>query len=198
MHALSGFYTGSGLPARPVVAGEKANKGVSILERFVDAILLSVPLVKHLQNAFAWEERHCYQCAPMSRRASSKVSLLKIVAALLLLALALGGGFAIIGNLNDPYRTLHALDVAAYYENGNSLRGNVYKVDAKVLNLLAWSPGRGRLFSVEVETKTGPSPLGVLVPMEFNQVNLQKGQNFALKIEVGQDGILTVKDLQKK
>lgn len=134
----------------------------------------------------------------MSRRASSKVSLLKIVAALLLLILALGGGYYLIGNLNDPYRTLHPLDVAAYYENGNSLRGNVYKVDGKVMNLLAWSPGKGRLFSIEVETRTGSSPLGVIVPMDFNQVNLQKGQNFAFKIEVGQDGLLTVKDLQKK
>ncbi len=134
----------------------------------------------------------------MSRRASSKVSLLKIVAALLLLILALGGGYYLIRNLNDPYRTLHPLDVAAYYENGNSLRGNVYKVDGKVLNLLAWSPGKGRLFSIEVETRSGSSPLGVIVPVDFNQVNLQKGQNFAFKIEVGQDGLLTVKDLQKK
>lgn len=134
----------------------------------------------------------------MSRRASSKVSLLKIIAALVLLFLALGGGYYLIGNINDPYRTLHSLDVAAYYENANSLRGNEYKVDAKILNLLAWSPGKGRLFSIDVETKSGSSPLGVLIPMEFNSVNLQKGQNFSFKIEVGQDGILTVKGLQKK
>lgn len=134
----------------------------------------------------------------MSRRASSKVSLLKIVVALLLLCAALGGGFYFIGRVNDPYRTLQTLDVTAYYENANSLRGNTYKVDAKVLNLLSWSPGQGRLFSIDIETKNGSSPVGVLVPVAFNQVNLQKGQSFAFKLEVGADGLLTVKDLQKK
>lgn len=134
----------------------------------------------------------------MSRRASSKVSLLKIITALVLLSLALGGGYYFIGRINDPYRTLQPLDVPAYYENGNSLRGNIYKVDGTVLNLLAWSPGQGRLFSLSVDTSTGSLPIGVLVPIEFNQINLQKGQNFAFKVEVGQDGILTVKDMRKK
>jgi hypothetical protein len=134
----------------------------------------------------------------MSRRASSKVSLIKIAVALLLLCAALGGGHYFIGRVNDPYRTLQPLDVAAYYENANSLRGNVYKVDAKVLNLLVWSPPKGRLFSIDVETRNGSSPVGVLVPTTFNSVNLQKGQSFSFKLEVGADGLLTVKDLQKK
>ncbi len=134
----------------------------------------------------------------MSRRASSKVSLVKIFTALLLLGFALGGGYYFIGQLNDPYRTLQSLDVPAYYENANSLRGNIYKVDGKVLNLLSWSPGQGRLFSIDVETKSGSSPIPILVPITFNQVNLQKGQSFAFKVDVGQDGLLTVKDLLKK
>lgn len=134
----------------------------------------------------------------MSRRASSKVSLLNIFVVLILLSITLGGGYYIIGTLNDPYRTLQSLDISAYYDNGNSLRGNIYKVDAQVLNLLGWSPGQGRLFSLLVDTKGGSLPIGVLVPVKFNQVNLQKGQNFFFKVEVGQDGILTVLDLRKK
>ncbi len=40
------------------------------------------------------------------------------------------------------------LDVKAYLENANSLRGNVYKIEGEVTNALAWSPSTGRLIAV--------------------------------------------------
>ena len=87
------------------------------------------------------------------------------------------------------------MDVAAYLDNANSLRGNVYKVSGTVDAALAWSPADGRLFSVVADGGTDMLPL--LVPPEFNHINVQKGQRFSFKIEVGDKGILKAEDMRK-
>ena len=39
--------------------------------------------------------------------------------------------------------------------------------------------------------------LALLVPAEFNQLNIQKGQHYFFKIEVGDKGVLRVRDIRK-
>ena len=39
--------------------------------------------------------------------------------------------------------------------------------------------------------------LGVLVPPEFASVNIERGQRFLFKIEVGDKGILRAQDVKK-
>ena len=131
----------------------------------------------------------------MARRASSSVSPRLVLGAVVLFAGSLGGGWFVYQQVSDPFRTLTPLDVGAYLENANSLRGNVYKVTATVQTQLAWSPSVGRLYSVEVEG--GGNLLPVLVVPRFNEVNIQKGQRYFLKLEVGDRGILRVQDLRK-
>lgn len=131
----------------------------------------------------------------MPRRANSSAHPLWIAGAIVVLLLSIAGGYFFFKTANDPYRTLTALDVRAYLENSNSLRGNVYKLDATVADALAWSPVAGRLYSVEVES--GNDVLAVMIPAQFNQLNIQKGQRFYFRLEVGERGILQVKDLKK-
>jgi hypothetical protein len=134
----------------------------------------------------------------MARRASSKSSGLSILLMVLILGAAAAGTYVFMGQMSDAYRTLQPLDLPAYYENANSLRGNVYKIDAKVLHLLRYEPEQGRLFSVEVASDSGAAPIGVLIPPDFSRVNVQRGQQFRFKIEIGQDGLAVVRDLAKK
>ena len=132
----------------------------------------------------------------MPRRASSKTHPVWLVVALVLLAGALGGGAYLWTTLSDPYRTLAPMDVAAYLDNANSLRGNVYKLNGTIDSSLAWSNEEGRLFSVLAEgDKNDVLPL--LIPPELNKVNIQKGQRFFFKIEVGEKGILKAADMRK-
>lgn len=133
----------------------------------------------------------------MARRASLAVHPLWIVLVLLLIVGAISAGFFLVSRVNDPYRTLAPLDVAAYLENSNSLRGNNYKLSAGIWNSLAWSTQAGRLFSVEVNTGSSTEVLPVLIPVEFNQINIQKGQHFDFSVVVDEKGILTVKGLNK-
>src|SRR4051812_39627749 len=131
----------------------------------------------------------------MARRASSSVNPLWVAGVVALVVAAMAGGWFLYKNVSDPYRTLTALDVPAYLENANSLRGNVYKLQATVDNQLAWAPAVGRLFSIEANGRTDMLP--IMIPAEFNSMNIQKGQRYFFKLEVGDKGVLRVKDIRK-
>ena len=133
----------------------------------------------------------------MARRASSSIHPFALIGVLLLVVAAIAGGWLLFGRVNDPYRTITPLDVSSYLESSNSLRGNSYKVTGTVMNSLAWSATGGRLFSIEVGGGTSTDVLPVLIPTEFNHVNVQKGQKFIFKIEVNDKGILKALDLRK-
>jgi hypothetical protein len=117
-----------------------------------------------------------------------------IAAVVALLVGLLVGGYFVYKVVSDPYRTVTPLDVTAYMQNANSLRGNVYKLEATIANQLAWTPVAGKLYSVEADSG---NVLPILVPPEFNAVNLQKGQHYFLQIEVIDKGILKLRDLKK-
>jgi hypothetical protein len=131
----------------------------------------------------------------MVRRASSSVNRWWVAGVVLLAVLAMAGGWALFKEVSDPYRTLTSLDVSAYLENANSLRGNVYKLSATVDSQLAWAPRQGRLYSVEVDGRNDVLP--VMIPASFNSMNIQKGQRYFFKLEVGEKGILRVQDVRK-
>jgi hypothetical protein len=130
----------------------------------------------------------------MARRASSSSNPLWIILAVAALFAAAGAGYVTYGRFSDPFRTVASLPVQDYLENANSLRGNVYKIDGTVTKSLGWSAKSGRLFSVEVN---GTDVVPVLVPEQFNQVNIERGQRFIFKIEVGDKGILAAQDVKK-
>ncbi len=103
-------------------------------------------------------------------------------------------GFLLFSKSSDPFRA-ELLDIDAYLENSNSLRGNVYRVEGEVLNVLGYSPTEGRLISVGASAKGDVIPM--LIPADLGRVNIQKGQKFIFLIEVTDKGILRAKDLTK-
>ncbi len=108
-----------------------------------------------------------------------------------------GGGYFVLNQFGDPYRTLTPLETAAYLENANSLRGNVYRVEGIVQNSLAWSPTKGRLISVSIGDGMSPDIVAVFVPADLNHINLQKGQRYRFKVEVIENGVIQARDLRK-
>ena len=128
----------------------------------------------------------------MPRRASSSFHPSWLVAALLVLIGAIGGGF-LLQSRSDPFRAVAPLPVKDYLENSNSLRGNVYKLEATIAKTIDWSAEAGRLFAVE----TGSDMLAVLIPPQFGQLNIERGQRYVLKLEVGDKGVLRVQEVRK-
>ena len=129
----------------------------------------------------------------MARRASSSAPPIWIFAAVVLCLSAVIGGYVLFGRVSDPFRTIAALPVADYLQNSNSLRGNVYKIDGTIAKSIEWSPTAGRLFAVDV----GNDVVAVLVPPQFNHLNIERGQRYLFKIEVGDKGILRAQDVKK-
>ena len=132
----------------------------------------------------------------MSRRASSSINPLWIVIILSLLTIAIAGGYLLRGRASNPYRTIETLDVTAYLENSNSLRGNAYKMTGTILNELGWTK-TARLYSIEVSSDSHKEVLPILIPTQLRQGNIERGQRFFLKVEVDEKGILKVNSLQK-
>ena len=84
----------------------------------------------------------------MARRASSSPPPMRVLLTAAVMVALAGGAYALYGWVSDPYRKVPPLPVHSYLENANSLRGNVYRLDATVSQALEYSARSGRLFSV--------------------------------------------------
>lgn len=138
----------------------------------------------------------------MPRRASSGINIGQAagiaaallgfaIVAVLLFKLVAGGLFG--GGPADSGRgrgDAAPLNLATYRDDGNSLRGNVYRVEGKVEEILRWTPDRGRLISFEASGADGTMPVPVLVPEDFGSINLERGTELALVVRVDRDGTL--------
>lgn len=138
----------------------------------------------------------------MARRANSKIRPLWIVLTLGALALAIGVGVLLQNGGGEPFRTVPVLELSDYLDNANSLRGNIYKLKGQITQSLGYSRTRGRLFSVSVDGAGTPGGVGkdvvpILVPPELSYLNLQKGQRYNFRLEVGDAGILKALDMKK-
>lgn len=88
-----------------------------------------------------------------------------------------------------------ALNLATYRDNGNSLRGNVYRIEGKVEETLRWTADRGRLISFEASDATDRIPVPVLVPGDFRNVNIERGSEMAMVVRVDRDGTLVAESI---
>ncbi len=131
----------------------------------------------------------------MARRSRSSFPPIWLAAGLAALIAAFAAGSFFLNRSADAYRTTAPLEVAAYLENSNSLRGNTYKVTGEILNVLGFSPSEGRLISVGIDGSGDIIPM--LIPSTLSDVNIQKGQKFIFQIEVTDQGILKALDLTK-
>ena len=133
----------------------------------------------------------------MARRAHQQTSpSLWLVAAIVLIVLA-GAGAFFFQKEHNPYRTAEILKPSEYLENANSLRGNSYQVEGVISSSLGSSPEKGRLFSLRITYANKEWPLPILVPRDYRELNLQKGQRYRLKVKVNDRGLLEVEEMSK-
>jgi hypothetical protein len=130
----------------------------------------------------------------MPRRAhrSPKIGLMAGSLVGVLLLVGIGGYF--FGSSSQPFKAPN-FPVEEYLHTSSSLRGNSYLLSGAVLNAVAWSPESGRLISVGPEGSDSPIP--VVIPNEFSDTNIQKGQRFHFLVDVRENGVVFAKDLVK-
>ncbi len=148
----------------------------------------------------------------MARRASSGINIGQIagiaaaiigfvvIAALLFKLIAgglLGGGGSEKGSSKRAVGNAAALSLETYRNNGNSLRGNVYRVEGRVEETLRWTPDRGRLISFEASDDSGKMPVPVLVPEDFSNINIERGSELTMIVRVDRDGTLVTESISE-
>lgn len=132
----------------------------------------------------------------MARRSRNSLHPAFLIAGLAALVVVLYVATTLISPTGDPYRTTAPLATDAYLENSNSLRGNVYKLEGEILNVLGYSPStEDRLISVQSGADEDIVP--IVIPGSLSHVNLQKGQRFHFELQVDPQGILRAQALQK-
>jgi hypothetical protein len=125
----------------------------------------------------------------MPRRASSGINPGLLIGIAIIVAMALLGGKLLIGRKADGFTGVGGLDVKAFLENANSMRGNEYSVAGTIDEKLRWTPDHGQVVSVKVETEGSSELIPIEIPPEFNQLNIEREQRYLFKIRIRQGGI---------
>jgi len=135
----------------------------------------------------------------MARRAKTGLKAGQLFIGLVILAVVVGGGWIFLNHGGDPYATTPTLDIAEYRDRAASLEGNTYKLTCTVQEQLDRSEEKGRLLHVTVKKEDGSvgEPVGILIPAELDDQNIQKGQDFVFVIEVRSRGILVATDVSR-
>lgn len=95
----------------------------------------------------------------------------------------------LVGKKAAAFGTLPPLDVTQMLENANSMRGNEYTVDGQVNEKLLWTPDRGQFISLRVETPGGEEVIGVEIPPEFDNFNIETRQKYLIRVRIRDGGI---------
>lgn len=125
----------------------------------------------------------------MARRASSSLHpgiLIGIAAAIVVVVVA---GKSLLKKKQPGFAKENPLRVEDFLENGNSLRGNEYAVEGTIDEKLRWTTNRGQVVSLRVKTESGEEFIGIEIPPDFNNLNIEREQRYAMRIKVRQGGI---------
>ncbi len=133
----------------------------------------------------------------MARRARKGVDHSVIIGIVLGVLILGAGGFVVLNRTKDPLAGVTEFNYNDFQQNANSLSGNVYRVSGTIDDKIRWTPDRGQLVVLDVEGEFGNGPLPVLIPSEFNGVNISRGDQVTMKIEIGAKGKPIVRELKK-
>lgn len=125
----------------------------------------------------------------MPRRASSGINPGILVGVGVFVVIALVAGRLLIGDKSGGFSDVPRLRVDEFLENGNSMRGNEYFLEGKIDEKLRWTPERGQVVSVMVDDDGGSEMIGVEIPPQFNHLNIEREQRYAIKVRIRQGGI---------
>ena len=105
------------------------------------------------------------------------------------MVVAIVAGQSLFKHKKPSFGDVSALNIDDFLENGNSLRGNEYSIEGKIDEKLRWTPSRGQIISLRVATKGGDELIGIEIPPNFNNLNVEREQRYAMRVKVRQGGI---------
>ena len=131
----------------------------------------------------------------MGRRASSSINATAIVGIIAVIAILVGVGFIILNRKGETFEDVAPLLVQEALENGNSLRGNEYRVEGKLLT--RWPREEGAVVEILVEETGKSTHFPIIVPANVSSVNFEREQRYAFKIKFGDGGVAIATDVKQ-
>lgn len=125
----------------------------------------------------------------MARRASSSLHPSILFGLIAAIAAVIFVGKSCFGKKPEAFDHVNALDVRELLENGNSLRGNDYVIEGQIDEKLQWTNNRGQVVSVRVEVPGGPEFVGIRIPAELANLNIEIKQKYSFKVRFEEGGI---------
>jgi hypothetical protein len=125
----------------------------------------------------------------MPRRASSSLHPGLIVAIVALIVALIVGGKMLFRKKPAGFGDAAKLEIGEFLRNGNSLRGSEYVIEGKVDERLRWTTSRGQVISVRVGSGDDVDFIGVEIPPEVGQTNIDIEQRYAFRVKFRQGGI---------
>lgn len=133
----------------------------------------------------------------MARRARKGVDPTHIaLGAIVLLGVVAALWFA-LGRSQGSMRSVSELDIAEYVNKGDSMGGTEWRLTGTIAEKIRWTPDRGQLVSVSVDTAAGNESVAVLIPAEFNDMSINIGDRFTMRVEVGEKTVLVANEIER-
>jgi hypothetical protein len=125
----------------------------------------------------------------MPRRASSKPNPAILLGVAAAIVAAVFAGKSLIGRKPASFTDVAPLNMEELLENGHMLRGNEYSVDGTVDEKLQWTPDRGQVVSLRVDTRGGDEFIAIEIPQELSSTNIEIRQKYAFRVRFREGGI---------
>jgi hypothetical protein len=125
----------------------------------------------------------------MARRASSSTNPVLLAGiGVAIIALVIVGKF-LMTKKSESFSDAFPLDVKAFLEDGNAFRGDEFFIEGKIDEKLRWTPSDGQIVSIRVKTPGGEEIIPIQIPNKFSDLNIDREQSYAFKIDIKEGGI---------
>ena len=132
----------------------------------------------------------------MARRARKGVEHTQIII-IAAIVLAIGGAAVLIASRSsDKFAGLTPLPLGEFSMHGNSLSGNIYKLEGKIIKKERFTANNGQMIIVELDDGSQMIDVGVFVPVELYGTNLDRGDAITARVEVRGGGILALQEIE--
>lgn len=137
----------------------------------------------------------------MGRRASSNINtttvvvVIAIVGIIATVGIIVGVGAVLLKKNDSSFEGTPSLRVDEALNNGNSLRGNEYRVEGKLL--ARWPRDSGAMVEILVEDDGKSTNFPILVPPGVSNVNFEREQRYVFKVKFGNGGVAIASDVKR-
>ena len=134
----------------------------------------------------------------MPRRASSNINLVHLIGAAVVVLIVIVAGRLLLKGESETSISGSEMDIDVAVESANSLRGNEYVVEGKLDDRLRWDRDAGQVISLKVDGEKDSKFIAIEIPPELTSINLEREQNYSIKVRIREGGIAVAEEIARR